>query len=396
MTPLDTMLLIAAAVAALVGYRRGLLVGVLSLIGLIGGAALGAALGPRFVRAEAGTAERVAVLVVVTVGMAILCHLVGVAVGTRLQRALCLGPIKWLNSGGGALFGAGALLIAAWLAGSAVASASSVMPVLAGPVARSEVLRFVDGVMPARPQAMYGSLTRALRHGALPPLFSPFADERVVPVPAPAAVSASTPGVTDAAVSIVRVRGEARNCGRELSGSGFVFAPERVMTNAHVLAAVASPTVQIGGKGRVYRAAVVLFDPLRDVAVLAVPGLEAPPLDFDRSVGQDDDMVVAGFPLGGPYEIDAARIRSRFTVRGPDIYDSMTVSRSVYSLSATIRHGNSGGPLLTPAGEVAGMIFGKSESHARTGYALTAAEIAADAAAGAASVTPVGTGSTCV
>lgn len=396
MTALDTALLLAAALAAIVGYRRGLLVGVLSMVGLVAGAALGSALGPHFVRAEASTPERVAVLVVVTLGTAVLCQIVGVAVGVRLQRGLCIGPIKWLNSGGGALFGAGALLIAAWLAGSAVASASSVMPVLAGPVARSEVLRFVDGVMPARPQAVYGSLTRALRHGGLPPLFSPFADERIVPVPAPDALVTTTQGVADAAGSIVRVRGAARSCGREYSGSGFVYAAERVMTNAHVVAAVENPTVQIGARGRIYRAAVVLFDPIRDVAVLAVPGLPSTPLDFDRTVKQSADMVVAGFPLGGPYELDPARIRSRFLVRGPDIYDSTTVSRSVYSLYATIRHGNSGGPLLTPAGDVAGMIFGKSETHDRTGYALTAAEIAGDAAAGAASVTPVGTGETCI
>jgi S1-C subfamily serine protease len=396
MTALDTMLLVAAAVAALVGYRRGLLVGVLSMVGLVAGAALGSAVAPRFVRVEAGTAERVAVLVVATLGVAVLCQILGVIVGARLQRGLRLGAARWVISGGGAVFGAVALLTAAWLAGSAVASASSAMPVLAGPVARSEVLRFVDGVMPARPQAVYGSLSRALRQGGLPPLFSPFADERVVAVPAPDALTSTTPGVAAAADSVVRIRGAARTCGRELSGSGFVFAPERVMTNAHVVAAVDSPTVQIGGRGQVYRAAVVLFDPTRDVAVLAVPGLPSRALDFDDSVRQSDDMVVAGFPLGGPYELDPARIRTRFTVRGPDIYDSTTVRRSVYSLYATVRHGNSGGPLLTPDGDVAGMVFGRSETHDRTGYALTVAEIAADAKAGAASVTPVGTGSTCV
>jgi S1-C subfamily serine protease len=396
MTALDTVLLLLAAIAGLVGYRRGLLVGVLSLLGLVAGAALGSALGPHFVRAQASTAERVAVLVVATLGTGLLGQILGVAIGGRLQKGLGLGPLRWVNSGAGAVFGAGALLIAAWLAGSAVASASSVMPVLAGPVARSEVLRFVDGVMPARPQAVYGSLTRALRHGGLPPLFSPFADEQVVAVPAPDALVTSTQGVADAAASVVRVRGAARSCGREFSGSGFVYAPERVMTNAHVVAAVSSPTVQIGAKGKVYRAAVVLFDPMRDVAVLAVPGLPSAALNFDDTVQQSDDMVVAGFPLGGPYEIDPARIRSRFIVRGPDIYDSTTVSRSVYSLYATVRHGNSGGPLLTPAGDVAGMVFGKSETHASTGYALTAAEIASDAAAGAASVRPVGTGVACV
>ncbi len=395
MSALDAVLMLAALAAALVGYRRGLLVGVLSLVGLLAGAACGSAVGPAFVRPEANGAERMTVLVGAVIVLAVLFQIGGVVLGGAIRRSVLGSGGRQVDRAGGAVFGAGAMLTIAWLAGSAVASASSFAPALAGPVERSEVLRFVDGVMPARADVVYGSLSRALRQGTLPTIFSAGQDDPDENASADPAVS-STPAVAAAAGSVVRVRGAAPSCGREVTGSGFVYAPQRVLTNAHVVAGVRSPTVQIGGKGRLYRAVVVLFDPSRDVAVLQVPDLDAPALAFDASVEKDDDLVVAGFPLGGPYEIDPARIRQRFDARGSDIYDRTTVTRKVYSLSAKVRHGNSGGPLLTPDGEVAGVIFGKADGTDRTGYALTVAEIAGDAAAGALASTPVDTGSTCV
>ena len=47
----------------------------------------------------------------------------------------------------------------------------------------------------------------------------------------------------------------------------------------------------------------------------------------------------------------AARVRGRIDANGPDIYHRGTVRRDVYSLYATVRQGNSGGPLLTPDGQ---------------------------------------------
>jgi S1-C subfamily serine protease len=151
------------------------------------------------------------------------------------------------------------------------------------------------------------------------------------------------------------------------------------MTNAHVVGGVDEPTVQIGGEGRLYDAKVVLYDWERDIAVLDVPDLNAPVLRFtaDDAVS-GGDAIVAGYPENGAYDVRPARVRGRITANGPDIYHRGTVRRDVYSLYATVRQGNSGGPLLTPEGRVYGVVFAKSLDDPNTGYALTADEIKED------------------
>ena len=134
------------------------------------------------------------------------------------------------------------------------------------------------------------------------------------------------------------------------------------MTNAHVVGGVDEPTVQIGGEGRLYDAKVVLYDWQRDIAVLDVPGPEGArrcgsPTPDARS---GDSAIVAGFPENGAYDVRSARVRGRINANGPDIYHRGTVRRDVYSLFATVRQGNSGGPLLTPDGKVYGVVFAKS------------------------------------
>lgn len=184
---------------------------------------------------------------------------------------------------------------------------------------------------------------------------------------------------TRAQRSIVKVMGTAPSCGKVLEGTGFVFSDRRVMTNAHVVGGVDEPTVQIGGEGKKYDATVVLYDWRRDIAVLDVPDLKAPALRFTTDdAGSGDGAIVAGFPENGAYDVRAARVRGRITANGPDIYHRGTVRRDVYSLYATVRQGNSGGPLLTPDGRVNGVVFAKSLDDAETGYALTVDEIQED------------------
>jgi S1-C subfamily serine protease len=100
---------------------------------------------------------------------------------------------------------------------------------------------------------------------------------------------------------------------------------------------------------------------------------------------------VLGYPENGPFTAVAARVRSVEEARGPDIYQSQQVTRQIYALYAIVRPGNSGGPLLTPGGQVAGVVFAAAVDHAHTGYALTAREVAPDAATGATATAEVST-----
>jgi S1-C subfamily serine protease len=190
---------------------------------------------------------------------------------------------------------------------------------------------------------------------------------------------------------VVKISGVAPSCSRQIDGSGFVYAPERVMTNAHVVAGVSSLTVESVDSGQL-PAEVVLFDADLDVAVLAVDGLEAGPLDFDTSATERDRAAVLGFPENGPFSDEAARVRTEQQLRSPDIYGDGSHLREVISIRALVRPGNSGGPVVSLGGSVYGVVFAASVSDPDTGYALTADQVADSAQEGRAADEAVSTG----
>jgi S1-C subfamily serine protease len=246
-------------------------------------------------------------------------------------------------------------------------------------------------VLPADSASWFRSFSSVLGRSGFPQVFGPFTQETIANVPAPDPAVLKQSAVESAEQSIVKIVGDAPSCGKQIEGSGFVFSPNHVMTNAHVVGGVSSPTVQIGGVGQYYRARVVLYDPETDISVLYVPGLRATPLRFDTDGRAEDDAVVAGFPEDGPFSAVAARIRQEMDAQGQDIYDQNTVTRDIFSLYSTVLQGNSGGPLLSPTGEVYGVVFAKSLQDASTGYALTADQVQQDAQQGADLTRPVDT-----
>jgi S1-C subfamily serine protease len=221
-----------------------------------------------------------------------------------------------------------------------------------------------------------------------PRFLDPFVPERIRPVRPPDSTTSRLPAVQAAYSRVAKITGVA-SCSRGLEGSGFVYAPQRVMTNAHVVAGVENPTVEVSGKK--YEATVVRYDPEVDVAILYVPKLDAQPLNLDSSGKADASAVVLGYPENGPFNATPARIRSEERLRGPDIYGDKTVTREAFSIWASVRPGNSGGPLLSAKGTVYGVVFAASVEDDRTGYVLTADQVFADARAGASATQEVST-----
>ncbi|MGD9484568.1 MarP family serine protease [Streptomyces sp. TRM70308] len=392
MNVLDLLLVLAALWFAVVGYRQGFVVGVLSVAGfLAGGLVAVMALPPLWSRlsggAAAGTVQAVAAVVIVVV-----CASVGQAFtthhGNRLRRHITWSPVRALDATGGALVNVVAMLFVAWLVGSALAATS--LPTLGREVRGSSVLQGVSQAMPGGATTWFTDFSTVLAQNGFPQVFSPFTNEPITNVPEPDPELAGSPAVTRAKESIVKITGTAPSCGKSLEGTGFVFHEGRVMTNAHVVGGVDEPTVQVGGEGRLYDAEIVLYDWERDVAVLDVPGLDAPALELsegDATTG--DGAVVAGFPENGGFDARAARVRGRVQANGPDIYHRGMVRRDVYSLRTVVRQGNSGGPLLTPEGRVYGVIFAKSLDDEHTGYALTLDEVRENITRGRAAQRPV-------
>jgi S1-C subfamily serine protease len=212
----------------------------------------------------------------------------------------------------------------------------------------------------------------------------------VVPVAAPDTALANNPVVAAAEPSVVKIRAIAPSCQKVLEGSGFVLSPDRVMTNAHVVAGANAVTVEASGNP--YDATVVSYDPAVDIAILAVPGLPPGPLAFATApVTSGTDALVMGYPGGGDFAASPARVREIIHLSGPDIYRNATVNREVYTIRADVEQGNSGGPLVDLNGRVLGVVFGAAVDENDTGFVLTANEVA-DQLASIGDTASVGTG----
>ncbi|MEU5185277.1 MarP family serine protease [Streptomyces longwoodensis] len=386
---LDILLVLVVLAYAASGYRRGLVAGCVSLAGFVGGAVVGVWVLPWVMDLVTAGSTAATVTAVFTVLVpAVVGHELAGRLALRLRRELDRGPLRVADGVGGAAANAVAVLIVAWVAASVLGASSS--PVVTSAIRDSRLLGTVQEAMPDTTPAWFSRATSALTQAGFPQVFNPFENESTAEVARPTGDSVTASAANAARLSTVKIEGASGDQGRE--GSGFVYAREHVMTNAHVVAGIDRPTVQIGGVGRAYPARVVLFDPRKDVAVLYVPGLRAPVLDFDDEAGRGDRAVVAGYPQDGGLDLQAATVANRVRATGRNIYNDAVVTREIYSIRSTVRPGNSGGPLLTTDGRVFGVVFARSTSDAETGYVLTADEVAGDARRAASATAPVDTG----
>ena len=390
MSWLDVVVLVLAVVFAVSGFRQGFLTAALSFVGFFGGAIVGAQVAdPVASRFAAESNARIAVAVAVVLALALIGQVIAVRVGAALRERLTWRPAQQVDAVLGALVSVIAVLLVSWMVATPLASAP--FPRLSAAVRDSQVVRSIDQVVPRPVRGLYTNLRDLVRNYDFPEVFGPLVPTRVRTVDAPDPALLRSPEVRRVRPSVLKITGVAESCARRIEGSGFVYATDRIMTNAHVVAGVGKPQVEVGGKRRA--ADVVLYDPGRDVAVLRVPALGLRPLTFaDRRADTDDDAIVVGYPEDGPFFVGPARVRDRMQIRGPDIYNERTVTREVYSIRGDVRSGNSGGPLVSPSGSVYGVIFAAAVDQPDTGFVLTATEVGSDARAGAAATEPVPTG----
>jgi S1-C subfamily serine protease/uncharacterized membrane protein required for colicin V production len=386
---IDLVLVLLIAVFAINGYRQGFLVGLLSFVGFFGGALLGLQLGPLLARNFHDDPIRVIVSLAAIFGLAAAGQAVAGFIGARLRNAITSPGLQRFDDLGGAVVSIGAVLLVVWLVAAPLGSSS--IPWLAKSVKNSAILRGVDGMMPRQARALSDALRQTVDTRGFPDVFGDLVPTRVREVPQPDSALAKSELVQRAHPSVVKILGNAPSCSRRIEGTGFVYAPEHVLTNAHVVAGTRQ--TQILQNDNRYDARVVAYDSQRDLAVVYVPGLRAPVMPFAASPAPSGaDAIVLGYPLDGPYDAQSARIRDARPITGPDIYDSVKVTRDIYTLRGLVRSGNSGGPLVSPNGTVYGVIFAAAADDTETGFALTAAEAAPVADAGRRLTRATGTG----
>ena len=396
---LDLALIVIAAAFAVSGYRQGFIVGSLSFVGFVGGAVLGAQFGPSISRAlVGGQTQQDVVAVILLVSGAIVGQFVASSIGTAMRQTVTSRSSTAVDAVGGSAVSVLSMLLIAWAIGSVLTA--SPFPVINQQVNNSAVLRTMDKIMPSPAKTMFTQFRQMLATGPFPQVFSGIGAAQLIAVPAPNPAVLSSPGYLAARSRVVKIQGLAPSCGRIIEGSGFVYAPDHVMTNAHVVAGVTEgPGGSAGGPivstpgGTALGARVVFYDPQVDIAVLYVPGLNLAPLRFAGPASGGSDAVVAGYPLNQAFTADPARIGRVQEAQGPDIYQTGLVNRQIYEIKALVREGNSGGPLLAPDGSVYGVVFAAAVGVSDTGFALTSTEVevSGDARAGANATTPVST-----
>lgn len=366
MEPIDIVALGVVALSALAGFRRGLLVGILSLTGLVGGAILGARVAPELLGAENSRWVPLVTLGGALVVSAIVQSL-AVMVGRRV-RSLFVGlpPLKALDHVGGGMLGALTGLALCWALGA-------VLLYLPGDAdlrrwaQESAVLSTLNEAVP--PDRLMDAL------GRIDPFLIVAGPDAGVAPPSEGVVAA--PGIVRAGNGVVRVTGHA--CGLGVEGSGWIAAPGIVVTAAHVVAGVSAPRVD-RRDGRFVTGTVVAFDVRNDLAVIRAPGLRGRPLPVAEPE-KGEDAAILGFPGNGPFTSTAARMGKTVNMITRDAYGSFPVTRSVTLVRGDVRPGNSGGPVVSTRGEVLASIFGARAGNGSSGYAAPAEEIVAVLAA---------------
>lgn len=361
MTGLDWIILLVALAAAFHGALRGFLAGSLALAGFLGGAWLGARLGPMVLP----DGERSPWSPLFALGGALMIGGVLAAVlealGLRAGRGLRATPLAALDAMLGAVLGGAVALVLAWIAG-AVALQTPGIRELRSEVQRSQILQALNDTLPPS-----GPILQALaRFDPLPVIEGP----STATLPAPDGEVLRSAGVEQAADGVVRILGYA--CGLGTSGSGWLVAPNVVVTNAHVVAGTDGElAVRPRSGDETLPARAIAFDPVQDIAVLAVPGLEGRVL---RMVGDPADGArgaILGYPRNGPFDARAARIGAARTVISQDAYGNGPVRRSMTPVRGLLRPGNSGGPVVDERGNVLTTVFASStDRDVRGGYGV--------------------------
>ena len=365
LTVLDLVLILALLSYLVYGLRNGFLV----TVGGIAGFAAGAVAAFFAVPLVSGFVEdsgwRLTAIVAAAVALVVLGHGLGTMIGRQVRGAVRIRPLRAIDRLVG---GAVNLVVSALVMSMLAFSVSSLgVPFVSQQLAESRVIRFIDGLTPDPVKATMAQLRSTVIGNGIPTLIEGLDQGQAVPVPN---ASTDTPALNRAAESVLRIAGTAYQCGQNQTGTGFVVSEDRVVTNAHVVAGVSQPVVEMRDGGAM-PGRVVYFDTRHDLAVLAVDNLPAQPLALSADLPNGSPAAFAGYPHGGPFQSRPATVQDITTVLVPDIYGSNPSPEEIYRLAGNVQPGNSGGPLLTTDGEVAGVIFAKATSDAEMGFAIT-------------------------
>ncbi|MCA1572266.1 MAG: MarP family serine protease [Chloroflexi bacterium] len=388
MNVIDAGVLVLLLIGLIAGARAGFLGPVLGLIGAAIGFGLAILMATLF-RDQLAAIEqpmRAIATLLMFGAFVIVGEATGAAVGASMSHGIRLAGLRPLDALGGAVVGVAHIVVLVWLVGGMLAVGMA--PTLANAARDSTALRLSSERLP-QPTVIAGRLLALLDTTDLPPLFAGFEPIPAAPVDLPA--DAEARALAESAVAST-ARITSSGCGAGLSvGSGFFVSATDVITNAHVVAGSTETSVGLGGS--IHPATVVAFDPDADLALLSVPGAGAPALTLSAMApARATTGVALGHPGGGALTVTPAAVTAAYRAGGPNIYGDGITDRSVVEMTADIRRGNSGGPLVTAPGVVGGVVFGASLATPEVGYAIGADQALERLGPALGSTSAVGTG----
>lgn len=365
----DIVVIVILIVALIAGLQRGLLTGLGSILGLIAGGIAAFWLMPLVSGWVPWQGWRMVVVIATGVALLALGLTIGEGIGALMRRGVDRTRLRGVERLLGGVVNVAAAVLTLMLVAPTVASVTP--PAVSTSIASSRVLQELDRLTPAPVSGLIAQVRTAILSGGVPEL-GLLLDSGATTLDPPVALD--DPDLQAAAASVARISGIAYACGVGSSGTGFVIAPDRVVTNAHVVAGVDSPVVELPGRSA-REGRIVYFDPIDDLAVIAVDDLRAAPLKVAPVLSAGAAAAVEGYPYGGPFHSVTAGVQSVGIVQVPDIYGRSSAPRDVYSLDAQVVPGNSGGPLLADDGTVVGVVFARGTDRADRGYAMTSTEL---------------------
>lgn len=370
LTWLDAVLLLVLAMFLVAGYRRGFWVTLGTMAGLVAGAVASFFSMPLVSSWVDDPAWRWVAIIAAAVLLVVVGQAIGAAIGRWIRLRLSLPALRTADRIAGAV--ANTAVAAALIALLAFSAATMGFPSVTSAVSESRVISTINKVAPDQTK----SLIAQIRAGVAGAGLVPELEQSVVPEATPTAAPTAPPlgdAMTQASQSVVRITGTSLACGQNQTGSGFAIAPDRVVTNAHVVAGLTEPAVE-QLDGTVHAGRVVHFDPDRDLAVVAVDEAELPPLATGADLEDGQTAHIMGYPAGGPFSLDPAEVQARGSVPISSIYGGEAALLEIYQLHADVQQGGSGGPLLAADGTVAGVVFARSAADVAVGYAITGDE----------------------
>ncbi len=389
MAPIDIVFVMIVVISALIGYSRGLLRSLVGIAGFAAGALVGSLIATHFLGPAFSQSHTTAAVVGFIAGGLIGFALTGVFSGVMRRVLLPWKPLRLVDSVLGSVLLAAVALGLVWVVSDVVSTVGG--PNISQSLAGSQVIKAMNNYLPAQAIAWGQQLSDNLARNPIPQVFRALVTGNAPSVPAPTATNIPV-GATSALASVVRIEGTAPSCKADITGSGFVVGPNRVVTNAHVVAGVQNPRVRLDGHGPDYSAIVVGINRKLDVAVLNVIGLNAKPLAFGGPAIDGEAGAIAGFPGGRGLVAAPVTVGPTELLSGIDIDGASSTSRRVIVFGGNIEHGDSGGPLLDAQGTVLGMVFASDSTKSQVGFALRPTDIVPLVLQTAGSIAPVDTG----